>query len=121
LSYGSKKLTTPARRLWGCLMNAEGSRSDALSDARFSPEGRIQKHAIATVAASAAASAKQVVNQPKKLPPPNTDFYELADDLSGPEKATVKNVPTYIETKVKPVINKYWADDAFPTAAPAKY
>jgi hypothetical protein len=102
-------------------MNAEGSRSDALSDARFSPEGRIQKHAIATVAASAAASAKQVVNQPKKLPPPNTDFYELADDLSGPEKATVKNVPTYIETKVKPVINKYWADDAFPTAAPAKY
>jgi hypothetical protein len=27
----------------------------------------------------------------------------------------------YIETKVMPVINKYWADDAFPTAAPAKY
>ena len=34
--------------------------------------------------------------------------------MSDAEKATVKKVRTYMETKVKPVINKYWADDAFP-------
>jgi hypothetical protein len=34
--------------------------------------------------------------------------------LSDAEKATVKRVPMYMETKVKQVINKYWADDEFP-------
>ena len=68
----------------------------------------------ATVAAPTPAPAKQAVHQPKQLPPPNSDFYELADVLSDAEKATVKKVRTYMETKVKPVINKYWADDAFP-------
>ena len=68
----------------------------------------------ATVTAPGAAPAKPAVHQPKQLPPPNSDFYQLADVLTAEEKATVKKVRTYMETKVQPVINKFWADDAFP-------
>src|ERR1700745_3774323 len=51
---------------------------------------------------------------PKQLPPPNSDFYQLSDVLTAEEKAIVKRVRVYMETKVQPIINKYWADDAFP-------
>ena len=51
---------------------------------------------------------------PKQLPPPNSDFYQLADVLTVEEKTIVKNVRTFMETKVQPIINKYWSDDAFP-------
>ena len=52
--------------------------------------------------------------QPKALPAPKSDFYQLADVLTAEEKAIVKKVRTYMETKVQPIINKYWSDDAFP-------
>ena len=52
--------------------------------------------------------------QPKLLPTPNSDFYQLADVLAADEKAIVKKVRTYMETTVQPIINKYWSDDAFP-------
>ena len=52
--------------------------------------------------------------QPKQLPAPNSDFYQLKDVLTADELAFVKKVRTYMETKVAPIINKYWADDAFP-------
>ena len=51
---------------------------------------------------------------PKPAPVPNGDFYQLVDLLTPEEKALVKKVRTYMETKVQPVINKYWSDDAFP-------
>jgi len=51
---------------------------------------------------------------PKPAPAPNGDFYQLVDHLTPEEKAIVKKVRTYMETKVQPVINKYWSDDAFP-------
>src|SRR3954447_24454417 len=51
---------------------------------------------------------------PKLAPVPNGDFYQLIDLLTPEEKAVVKKVRAYMETKVQPVINKYWADDAFP-------
>jgi hypothetical protein len=51
---------------------------------------------------------------PKQLPPPNSDLYQLADVLTVEEKAIVQKVRTYMETKVQPIINKYWSDDAFP-------
>ena len=54
------------------------------------------------------------VKQAKPLPAPNSDFYQLADVLTADEKAIVKKVRTYMETKVQPIINKYWSDDAFP-------
>ncbi len=51
---------------------------------------------------------------PKPAPVPNGDFYQLVDLLTPEERALVKKVRTYMETKVQPVINKYWSDDAFP-------
>src|SRR5258706_14840210 len=61
--------------------------------------------------ASSTASARKA---PKPLPAPNSDFYELVEVLTADEKAIVKKVRAYMETTVQPIINKYWADDAFP-------
>ena len=52
--------------------------------------------------------------QPKQLPAPNSDFYELYETLNAEELATVKRVRAFMEAKVAPVITKYWVDDAFP-------
>src|SRR3984885_608369 len=74
----------------------------------------------ATTAAQAATSAapprpaKTEVRQPKPLPAPNSDFYEVYETLSAEELATVKRVRAFMEAKVAPVITKYWVDDAFP-------
>ena len=51
---------------------------------------------------------------PKPLPTPNSDFYHFADTLSGDERAVLQRVRTFMESKVQPIINKYWTDDAFP-------
>jgi len=59
-------------------------------------------------------TAGKDIKQPKPLPAPNSDFYQLAETLNAEELALVKQVRTFMETKVAPVINKYWADDAFP-------
>src|SRR3979490_1794870 len=66
------------------------------------------------VAAPVAATAASVKKAPKQLPAPNSDFYQLVDVLTAEELATVRKVRIYMESKVKPVINKYWSDDAFP-------
>jgi glutaryl-CoA dehydrogenase len=50
----------------------------------------------------------------KKLPPPNSDFYELVETLPADELAVVKKVRDFMETKVAPIITKYWVEDAFP-------
>jgi alkylation response protein AidB-like acyl-CoA dehydrogenase len=52
--------------------------------------------------------------QPKPLPPPNSDFYDVYETLSAEELAIVKQVRGFLESKVAPIITKYWADDAFP-------
>src|SRR5215470_15446809 len=54
------------------------------------------------------------VRQPKVLPPPNSDFYQTAETLSADELAILKKVRDFMETKVAPIINKYWVEDAFP-------
>src|ERR1700736_5828108 len=64
--------------------------------------------------ATAARPAKSDTRQPKALPAPNSDFYEVYETLSAEELATVKRVRTFMEAKVAPVITKYWVDDAFP-------
>src|SRR6516165_10432287 len=51
---------------------------------------------------------------PKPLPPPNSDFYRFAETLSADEMAVLKKVRAFMETKVAPIINKYWVEDAFP-------
>src|SRR6266481_6057701 len=70
--------------------------------------------ATATAVATPVAAAAAVKKVPKQLPAPNSDFYQLADVLTAEEKAIVKKVRTYMETKVQPIINKYWSDDEFP-------
>src|SRR6202048_1462855 len=62
----------------------------------------------------AARLAKTEPRQPKALPAPNSDFYQLADVLTADEIAVVRKVRVYMDTKVQPIINKYWSDDAFP-------
>src|ERR1700753_43759 len=50
----------------------------------------------------------------KALPQPTSDFYQLADTLPADELAIVKQVRTFMETKVQPIITKYWVEDSFP-------
>jgi len=65
--------------------------------------------------ATAATTAPEKKNGARKpLPAPNSDFYQLVDVLNAEELALVKKVRTYMESKVAPIINKYWSDDAFP-------
>ena len=54
------------------------------------------------------------IAQPKPLTVPNSDFCEFAGTLNAEELAAVKQVRVFMEHKVAPIINKYWADDAFP-------
>jgi alkylation response protein AidB-like acyl-CoA dehydrogenase len=61
---------------------------------------------------TATAASKPAAQKP--APVPNGDFYQLVDLLTPEEKALVAKVRSYMETKVQPVINKYWAEDAFP-------
>jgi len=51
---------------------------------------------------------------PKPLPAPNSDFFDLVETLPAEELAVVKQVRTFMETKVAPIITKYWVEDAFP-------
>jgi alkylation response protein AidB-like acyl-CoA dehydrogenase len=67
--------------------------------------------AVAAPVAAATASTKKA---PKQLPAPNSDFYDLYETLNAEELATVKRVRAFMESKVAPVITKYWVDDAFP-------
>ena len=63
--------------------------------------------------AATAANAHQAA-KPKVLPKPNSDFYQIFQLLNSKEQEKVKQVREFMETAVAPVINKYWADDAFP-------
>jgi glutaryl-CoA dehydrogenase len=60
------------------------------------------------------ATAARDTDAPKALPVPNGDFYQLVELLNADELAVVKKVRSFMETKVKPIIAKYWSDDAFP-------
>src|SRR6266852_6643038 len=61
-----------------------------------------------------APAAKKDARQPKPLPAPNSDFYELVETLPAEELAVVKQVRAFMETKVAPIITKYWVEDSFP-------
>src|SRR6476660_3864854 len=52
--------------------------------------------------------------KPVSLPAPNSDFYDLVETLPAEELAIVKQVRTFMETKVAPIITKYWVEDTFP-------
>src|SRR6201997_3635421 len=52
--------------------------------------------------------------KPVLLPAPNSDFYGLNETLPAEELAVLKQVRTFMETKIAPIITKYWVEDAFP-------
>jgi alkylation response protein AidB-like acyl-CoA dehydrogenase len=59
-------------------------------------------------------AAKAAPQAAKPLPAPNSDFYGLAETLPAEDLAVVKQVRTFMETKVAPIITKYWVEDSFP-------
>src|SRR5277367_6435708 len=50
----------------------------------------------------------------KELPQPNSDFYQLLETLPADELVVLKQVRAFMETKVAPIITKYWVEDSFP-------
>src|SRR5690349_13944190 len=68
---------------------------------------------MATATETAPTTTKRP-NGRKPLPAPNSDFYGVYETLNADELAIVKQVRTFMETKVAPVITKYWVEDAFP-------
>src|SRR6202050_4050665 len=48
------------------------------------------------------------------LPKPNGDFYQVTECLNDAEREILKQVRAFMETRVAPVITKYWAEDSFP-------
>src|SRR5579859_7677805 len=53
--------------------------------------------------------ASPTTENKKALPQPNSDFYQLLETLPADELAVVKQVRTFMETKVAPIITKYWS------------
>src|SRR5229473_2361813 len=60
------------------------------------------------------ATERREIKQPKPLPAPNVDFYELSETLPAEEREVVKKVREFMQSKVAPIITKYWVEDAFP-------
>src|SRR6476620_4734788 len=52
--------------------------------------------------------------QHKPLPAPNSDFYDVTSTLSADEQVILRGVREFLESKVAPIIGKYWLEDAFP-------
>src|SRR6202050_4679519 len=61
-----------------------------------------------------ASAAKAAPQSTKPLPAPNSDFYGLAETLPAEDLATIKQLRAFMETKVAPIITKYWVEDSFP-------
>src|SRR5438445_13687014 len=53
------------------------------------------------------------IKQPKSLPPPDSDFYQRVETLPAEDLAAVEQSRAYMDTNVQPIIDKYWAEDAF--------
>src|SRR6266446_8730075 len=64
--------------------------------------------------ATATATETRKTRQSKPLPAPNSDFYAVYETLNAEELAILKRVRSFMETKVAPIITKYWVEDAFP-------
>ncbi|PFH10247.1 glutaryl-CoA dehydrogenase [Collimonas sp. PA-H2] len=59
-------------------------------------------------------SNDQAQRSPKSLPPANGDFYSVSQTLNDDDNAIRLKVRAFMEREVEPIINDYWARDAFP-------
>ena len=50
----------------------------------------------------------------REAPPINADFYEVSSKLSAEDQALQMKVRHFLETEIKPIVNKYWLHDEFP-------
>ena len=50
----------------------------------------------------------------KELPPIDGDFYHLGHTLTEPERALQLKVRSFMETEIKPLVNRYWLKGEFP-------
>ena len=79
---------------------------------------------IAATAAQAATSAaparptRTEIRQPKPLPAPNSDFYEVYETLSPEELATVKRVRAFMEARSRPSLRNTGATKCGSTVWP---
>ena len=48
------------------------------------------------------------------LPLPNSDFYQIRDELSEAERKKLAEVRAFVENKLNPIVNEYWKNDSFP-------
>ena len=54
------------------------------------------------------ASEVKETRQHKPLPAPNSDFYDVTSTLSADEQEILRGVREFLESKVAPIIGKYW-------------
>ncbi len=54
------------------------------------------------------------MSRAKPLPPANGDFYEMATILREEEQELLRQLRTFLEAEVTPIINHYWTREAFP-------
>ncbi|WP_437922364.1 acyl-CoA dehydrogenase family protein [Sphingobacterium sp. LRF_L2] len=59
---------------------------------------------------------KMLTSSGKKheIPPINADFYAIEERLSAEDRSLQLKVREFLETEVKPIVNKYWLHDEFP-------
>jgi len=60
------------------------------------------------------ATRRPQTGPPRPLPAPNSDFYDVRSTLSAEEQEILRQVRRFAETRVAPIISKYWLEDAFP-------
>src|SRR5690349_19498346 len=62
------------------------------------------------------ATVLQEIDQPKpKLSPAtNSDFFDLRSTLPTEEQHILEQVREFADTRLAPIISKYWLEDAFP-------
>lgn len=54
-------------------------------------------------------------NKKKKDPPPiDADFYDVSEKLSAEDRALQLRIRSFLESEIKPIVNKYWLHDEFP-------
>lgn len=70
--------------------------------------------ATPTATGAVPAAAPKATGQSKPLPEPNGDLYDVTGTLGTDELEILKQVRTFMNDMVSPIINKYWVDDAFP-------
>ena len=53
-------------------------------------------------------------NKKKELPPIDADFYDLSGKLSPEDRELQMKVRQFMETEIKPIVNRYWNRAEFP-------